>query len=160
MTALKESSKPSGIENKHWREIRRKPSIIVFEGSLSSIDVLMQSLLSTPEQIVVRPRAEKDPRIIIANTFNAGERIVGMLHDKVVGQEQGKRRMTPEYQTPIPVFKIKLFIEIDDIVELMRQGQDLSLIVERLEAGKEGVKIPYADYRNLGKINTFCPTDE
>jgi hypothetical protein len=116
--------------------------------------------LPTPEAIVVRPRAQKDPRLIIATIFNGGERVVGMLHNKVVGPEQGKRRMTPEYQPPIPMHKIKLFIAIDDVVELMKQGQELSLIVERMEAGKDGVKIPYADYSKIGQINTFCPTNE
>lgn len=42
----------------------------------------------------------------------------------------------------------------------MKQGQDLLRIEERLEAGKDGVKIPHADYSKIGQINAFCPTDE
>lgn len=64
----------------------------------------MRSLLPVPEHTIVRPRAHNDPQIIIANTFNAVERVVGMLHEKVVGPGQGKRRTT-EYQAPRPVHK-------------------------------------------------------
>lgn len=37
--------------------------------------------------------------------------------------------MTTEYQAPRPVHKIKLFIAIDDIIGLMKQGQDFLRIV-------------------------------
>lgn len=106
MTALKESNKPRSLDQSDWRESKRKPNIIVFEGSSSDIDALVQTLLQMPETIVVRPRAHNDSQIIIASVFNAGERVVGMLHDKVVGPEQSKRRMTTEYQDPTPVHKI------------------------------------------------------
>lgn len=50
----------------------------------------MHSLLPVLAHTIVRPRAHNDPQIIIANTFNAGEWVVGMLHEKVVGQGRVK----------------------------------------------------------------------